>query len=55
MEGHQKFLEGGGALQDKILGAKYEKKLELPGGMGVQNKKPSLGGGGGWIFSATAH
>ena len=51
MEGHWKFLWGGG-LKVKILEAKYEAKLEFPGGMGVQNKKPSVGGGGGeWIFS----
>ena len=30
----------------------YENKLEFPGGGGVQNKKPSLGGV--WIFSGTA-
>ena len=38
MEGHQKFLGGGGVLKVKILEAKYEAKLEFPGGMGVQNK-----------------
>ena len=54
MEGHWKFLWGGG-LKVKILEAKYEAKLEFPGGggMGVQNKKPSVGEG--WIFSGTAH
>ena len=60
MEGHQKFLGGGGeggVLEAKILEAKYEAELEFPGGMGVQNKNPSVGGGGGvWIlFSGTAH
>ena len=43
---------GRGVLKVKILEAKYEAKLEFPGGMGVQNKKPSLGGV--WIFSETA-
>ena len=45
MEGHQKFHgEGGwGVFKAKILEAKYEAKLEFPGGMGggggaVQNK-----------------
>ena len=31
-----------GVLKAKILEAKYEAKLEFPGGMGVQNKKPSV-------------
>ena len=30
-----------------------EAKLEFPGGCGVQNKKPSVGGV--WIFSGTTH
>ena len=33
MEGHQKFL-GGGGLKSQILEAKYEAKLEFPEGMG---------------------
>ena len=49
MEGHQKFLGKQGA---KILEAQYEAKLEFPGGGGVQNEKPSMGGV--WIFSRTA-
>ena len=41
-------------LKVEILEAKYEQaKLEFPGGMGVQNKKPSVGGV--WIFSGIAH
>ena len=40
-------------LKVKILEAKYEAKLEFPGGTGVQNEKPSVGGE--WIFSGTAH
>ena len=39
MEGHQKFLGGGGVLKVKILQAKYEAKLEFPGGKGGPNKK----------------
>ena len=31
MEGHQKF-QGVGVLKDKVLEAKYEAKLEFPGG-----------------------
>ena len=56
MEGHWKFL-GRGVLTVKILVAKYEAKVEFPGGTWV-------GGGGGvkqktfrrgvWIFSGTA-
>ena len=55
MEGHQKFLGGGGVLKVKILEAKYEAKLEFPGGGGweVQNKKYFVGRGV-WIFSGTA-
>ena len=53
MEGHQKFLGGGGVLKVKILEAKYEAKLEFPGGMGLQNKKLSVAVGGVWIFSGT--
>ena len=41
-----------GVLNVKNLEAKYEAKLEFPGGRGVQNKKPSVGGV--WIFSKTA-
>ena len=47
MEGHWKFLGGGGGrgiLEAKILEAKYEAKLEFPGGMGVQNKNCPWGG-----------
>ena len=54
MEGHWKFLGGGGgALKGEFVEAIYENKLEFPGGEGVQNKKPSMGGV--WIFSGTAH
>ena len=45
--------EGGrGVLKVKILEAKYEAKLEFPGGRRVQNEKPSMGRV--WIFSGTA-
>ena len=44
IEGHQKF-QGGGGLKSQTLEAKYEAKLEFPGGGGgMQNKKPSIGG-----------
>ena len=38
---------GGAGLKAKLL--------EFPGGRGVQNKKPSMEGGGVWIFSGTTH
>ena len=34
MQGHQKFLRGGGVLEAKILETKYEAKLGFPGGGG---------------------
>ena len=38
--------KGRGILKVKIIEAKYyEAKLEFPGGTGVQNKIPSVGGG----------
>ena len=57
MEGHQKFLGGGGVLKYKILEEKYEAKLKFPvgsggGGGGVKQKTFH---GGVWIFSGTAH
>ena len=59
MEGHRKVPRGRGVLKAKFLEAMYENKLEFPvgggggEGVGVQNKKPSIGGV--WIFSGTAH
>ena len=54
MEGHWKFLGGGGVLKPKLLEEIYENKLEFPGGRGgCKTKKPSMGGV--WIFSGTAH
>ena len=44
MEGHWKFLGGGGVLKVKILEAKYEAKLEFPGIRGG-------GGGGGEVVA----
>ena len=44
---------GRGVLKVKILEAKYEAKLEFPGGMGGAKQKPSVGGVR--IFSGTAH
>ena len=48
-----KIPTGRGFLKRKILDAKYVAKLEFPGGPGVQNKKPSVGGV--WIFSGIVH
>ena len=44
---------GRGVLKVKILEAKYEAKLEFPGGRGCKTEKPSMGGV--WIFSRTAY
>ena len=54
MEGHRKFL-GGGGLKSQNFRSKVGMKLNwnFLGGQGVQNKKPSVGGV--WIFSGTAH
>ena len=38
MEGHRKFLGGGGVLRAKILEAMYEDKTEFPVGMGCKTK-----------------
>ena len=51
MEDHQ-IPKGRGVLEVKILEAKYEAKLEFPGGRGVQKKKPLVGEV--WIFSGSA-
>ena len=56
---HGRSLEiprGRGVLKVKILEAKYETKLEIPGGVGgrgLQSKKSPMGGVR--IFSGTAH
>ena len=43
---------GWGVLKVKLLEAKYEAKLEFPGGRGgCKTKKPSVGGK--WIFSGS--
>ena len=47
-----KIPRGRGVLKGKNLEAKHEAQLEFPGGRGVQNKKPTVGGV--WIFSGTA-
>ena len=44
VEGHWKFLGGGGVLEAKILEAKYEAKLEFPGGSGGTKQKNLLWG-----------
>ena len=41
-EGHWKFLGGGGVLKATILDAKYEAKLEFPGGRGRGAKQKNL-------------
>ena len=46
---------GRGVLRDKILEAKYEAKLEFPGGeRGGGGCKTKTSVGGAWIFSGTA-
>ena len=52
IEGHWKFLGGGGVLKAKFLEEMFENKLKFHWGGGGQNKKPSVGGV--WIFSGTA-
>ena len=56
MEGHWKFLGGGGVLKAKFVEAMYENKLEFPEGRGDAKQKTFHGGGGGgvWIFSGIA-
>ena len=44
---------GRGVLKVKILEAKYEAKLEIPGGTGGTKQKAFCGGK--WIFFGTAH
>ena len=44
MEGHRKFLGGGGVLKAKILEAKYEAEVEFPGGKGGAKQKIFRGG-----------
>ena len=53
MEGHWKFLGGGGVLKAKLKKKCVKINWNFLGGGGVQNKKPSVGGV--WIFSGTAH
>ena len=48
MEGHQKFLVGGGLLKANILEVKYEAELEFTGGEGAKQK--TLCGGSMDIF-----
>ena len=45
---------GRGVLKNKILEAKYEDKLEFPGGKGGGGQNKNLPLGGVWIFSGTA-
>ena len=43
MEGHQKFLGGSSSLKPKLLEARYEAKLEFPGGREEAKQKSSMG------------
>ena len=52
-EGHCKYLGGGGVLKAKILEAKYEAKIEFPGGGGCNTI--NLQSGGVWILYGTAY
>ena len=59
MEGHWKFPGGGGVIKAKFL---VKPCLKITqnflggwGGGGGAKQKPSVGGGGVWIFSGTAH
>jgi len=42
-------------LKAKILKGKYEAKLEFLSREGVENRKPSVGGGGGYWFFLGVH
>ena len=42
MEGHWKFLRGGGVLEAKFLETMYENKLKFPGGRGGGCKTKNL-------------
>ena len=44
MEGHWKFLGGGGVLKAKFFEEMYENKLEFPGGRGGAKQKNLLWG-----------
>ena len=55
MEGHWKFLGGGGVLKPKLLEEIYENKLEFPGGGGLQNKKTFHGGSMDIFWNCTFH
>ena len=44
MDGHWKFLGGGGVLKAKFLEEMYENKLEFPSGRGVAKQKTFHGG-----------
>ena len=50
MEGHWKFLGGGGVLKTKFVEALYENKLEFPGGEGGCKTKNLPWGGYGYFL-----
>ena len=53
-EGHWKFLRSG-VLKAKFLEAMYDNKPEFPGGRGMQNNKPSVGGSVDIFWNSTIH
>ena len=54
--GRSKLIpRGTGVLKAKVIEAKYEAKLEFPGGRGLQIKQKKHSGRGVWIFSRTQH
>jgi len=52
-EGHRKFRGGGGVFNTKNLKESMKLSWNFQWGVGVQTKKPSMGGV--WIFSGTTH
>ena len=49
-EGHRKFLGAGGVLKVRLLEAKYEAKLEFPGGSRAAKQKTFRGGKYGYFL-----
>ena len=52
MEDHWEFLAGGGDLKAKQFKTMSKNKLEFPGGVECETKKPPVGGV--WVFFGTA-
>ena len=55
LEGHWKFLGGGGGLKAKMLEAKYDPKLKVPGGTGRAKQKTFCGGSINISWNCTLH